>query len=84
MTIIPVWNVQLWDGGDRHNHGFYVMRDSTTVKDIEAAHLNSLSLSQELVVLNSLNEYPQLAHQQARQRALAKLTEQDRKVLGLE
>lgn len=84
MTIIPVWNVHLWDGGDRHNHGFYVMREGTTAKDIEAAHRHSMSFKEEMVVLSSLDQYPDFLHLLARKRALDKLTEQDRKVLGLE
>ena len=24
MKIIKCWDIQVWDGGDRHNHKYYV------------------------------------------------------------
>lgn len=83
MKTLKVWDVQFWDGGDRHNHAFFLDR-STPVIDIERMHEHSISLQHDFIVLDSLDEYPNLVAVRKRTAALAKLTPEERVLLGLE
>jgi hypothetical protein len=84
MKTLELWNVQAWDGGDRHNHSFYIPREVISEDQLKAWDKHCLPLRQTLIILDNLNELPGLQQERLRQSALAKLTEQERKALGLE
>lgn len=82
MKIIKCWDIQIWDGGDRFHHKYYV-----ATKEAAAAwkvkHKYDEVLEREFVILDSLDELTEYESGELRKQALAKLTEAEKKVLGL-
>lgn len=82
MKIIKVWDIQVWDGGDRHNHKYYVATKETAEQWIAYNKFDAF-YEKEMIILDSWDELEEYKNGEMRKRALAKLTEQDKKVLGL-
>ena len=82
MKIIKCWDIQVWDGGDRHNHKYYVA-DKETADEWVATHKHDLAYEKQFVILDNYEELMDYQNGEARNRALAKLTEEDKIVLGL-
>lgn len=82
MQIIKCWDIQVWDGGERHNHKYYVATKEAADKWLEKNTYDSV-WEKEFVILDSFAELEIYRNGQMRQRALAKLTEEDKIVLGL-
>ena len=82
MQIIKCWDIQVWDGGDRHNHRDYV---ATKEAADEWKFRNKYDevYEKEFVILDDLGEVEAYKNGELRKRALAKLTEEDKIVLGL-
>lgn len=82
MKIIKCWDIQVWDGGDRHNHKYYV---ATKAAADEWMKNNKYDMvyEHEFVVLDSWDELQDYKNGETRKRALAKLTDEERFVLGL-
>ena len=83
MNSFEVKRVDLWDGGDRHNFGFYI---SATVHNdqIKKTHQYCLITKQLLTVFDDLAEVEENSYKNLRKTAIAKLTLMERQVLGLE
>lgn len=82
MKIIKCWDIQVWDGGDRHNHKYYV----ATKEAADAWKANNTYdevYEKEFVILDSLTELEEYRAGELRKRALAKLTAEERVILGL-
>ena len=82
MQIIKCWDIQTWDGGDRHNHKYYVATKEAADAWIAKNKYDSVN-EREFVILDSLDELTEYESGELRKRALAKLTEAEKKVLGL-
>lgn len=82
MQIIKCWDIQTWDGGDRHNHKYYVATKEAADAWIAKNKYDSVN-EREFVILDSLDELTEYENGELRKRALAKLTEAEKKVLGL-
>lgn len=82
MKIIKCWDIQVWDGGDRHNHKYYV---ATKEAADEWKFRNKFDevYEKEFVILDSWDELEEYKNGELRKRALAKLTEEERIVLGV-
>lgn len=82
MKIIKCWDIQVWDGGERHNHKYYVATKEAADEWI-AKNKYDLAYEKEFVILDSYAELMDYKNGEARKRALAKLSEEDKIVLGL-
>lgn len=82
MKIIKCWDIQVWDGGDRHNHKYYVATKEAADEWMKNNKYDTV-YEHEFVILDDWNELEEYKNGEMRKRALAKLTEQDKKVLGL-
>lgn len=82
MQTIECKRVDLWDGGDRHNFGFYISKD-VPPDAIKAANPHCYITEQTLTVFDSLEEVAENSVNKLRQRAWAKLDPLERKALGL-
>lgn len=82
MQIIECWNIQDWDGGERHNHVFYITSEEEKEAYL-AKNKHSLAFKQTLVVFDTLEEREANTTAKLRESALAKLTPLERKALGL-
>lgn len=82
MKIIKCWDIQVWDGGERTNHRYYVATKEAADEWIAKNKYDAV-YEQEFVILDSYAELEIYRNGEMRQRALAKLNEEDKKVLGL-
>jgi hypothetical protein len=82
MKIIKCWDIQVWDGGDRHNHKYYVATKEAADAWI-AKNKYDMIYEKEMIILDDLPEVEAYRNGELRKRALAKLTEEERIVLGL-
>lgn len=82
MKIIKCWDIQVWDGGDRHNHKYYVATKEAADAWV-ANNKYDMVYEHEIVILDDLAEVEAYKNGELRKRALAKLTEEDKIVLGL-
>ena len=82
MKIIKCWDIQVWDGGERHNHRYYV----ATKEAADEWMLNNkydMIYEKEMVILDSWDELQAYKDGELRKQALAKLTDAEKVVLGL-
>ena len=82
MKIIKCWDIQVWDGGSMHHHKYYVATKEAAA-EWKAKNKYDEIVEREFVILDDLTELGEYKNGELRKRALAKLTEQERKVLGL-
>lgn len=82
MKIIKCWDIQVWDGGDRHNHRYYVATKEAA-DEWKAKNKFDEIYEKEFVILDSYAELMDYRSGEARKRALANLTEEDKILLGL-
>ncbi len=82
MQVIECWNIQEWDGGERHNHAFYLTDMAEKDKYLKA-HKHNIATKQTLVFFDTLQEVEDNEYKKVKDRALAKLTPHERKVLKL-
>jgi len=82
MKIIKCWDIQVWDGGERHNHRYYV---ATKEAADEWKFRNKYDevYEKEFVILDDLGEVEAFKNGELRKQALAKLTDAEKVVLGL-
>lgn len=78
--IIECWEVQRWDGGERHNHHCYVETE-ITAKEIAGVH--DIVIRREFIIHETKTAYDEWHNGKLKEKALAKLTPEERKVLGL-
>jgi hypothetical protein len=82
MQIIKCWDIQTWDGGDRHNHKYYVKTEEDARAWLEKNKYDAI-YECEFVILDDLTEVEAFKNGQLRKQALAKLTDAEKVVLGL-
>ena len=82
MQIIKCWDIQVWDGGDRHNHKYYVKTREAAAAWKEKNKYDEIYLT-EFVILDDLTEIEAFKNGELRKQALAKLTDAEKIVLGL-
>ena len=82
MQIIKCWDIQVWDGGERHNHKFYVKTEESARAWLEKNKYDSI-YEKEFVILDDLAEVEAYKNGELRKRALSKLTDEEKLVLGL-
>lgn len=82
MQIIKCWDIQVWDGGERHNHKYYVATKEAADEWMAKNKFDSV-YEREFVILDSWNELQDYKTGELRKRALAKLTDEEKLVLGV-
>lgn len=86
MKVIPVYSVHVWDGGDRTNFAFYL--DNTDGQGADAVRKwmtknpHDYIREEELMIFSDISDYNEFNSGKVRERALAKLTAEERKALG--
>ena len=81
MQIVKCWDIQSWDGGDRHYHKFYVKSKEEAEKWKKIYTFDSVD-EKTLEIYSSIEEYFETESEITKERALAKLTPIERKALG--
>jgi len=83
MKTVNVWDIQIWDGGDRCNHAFYLSSNEEAEKWKVNNKFDNVQ-EQTFKIYDTIEEYREGKSEVTRQRALAKLTPIERISLGLE
>lgn len=85
MKLISAWDVQEWDGGDRHNHKYFILQSAVTEEELRKRHgQHALFSKADLVVFESFEEVDANSRAALMRSAWGKLTPMERKALGLE
>lgn len=81
MQVLKVYSVRVWDGGDRHNHKFYLANKSDADRYLEN---NKFDMVEEktIEIFDTLGEWDEWKTGEVKKRALAKLTAEERRALG--
>ena len=82
MKIIKCWDIQVWDGGDRCNHKYFVATKEAADAWMAKNKFDSV-YEKEFIIFDDLAELDSYRKGELRKRALAKLSEEDIAVLGL-
>lgn len=82
MQLLKLWDIQVWDGGDRHNSA-YLVSDISIADEWIKEHKHDLVWSKEIVIIESWDELKDYQTGKMRENALAKLTDFEKKLLGL-
>ncbi len=80
-TIIEVQEVHLWDGGDRHNFGFYLATKDEADK-YKKLDPHCYISPRTLMIFNTVDEQQRFSQGEVKNRALSKLTKEERIALG--
>jgi hypothetical protein len=82
MKSITYWQIYIWDGGDRHNPG-YCVSDQSLAIDWKQKNPNDSVVKTDLIIFDSLKEIEDFKSGETKRRALAKLTLDEKRALGL-
>lgn len=82
MQVIKCWDIQVWDGGERTVHKYYV-KTKEAADEWKANNTYDSVYEREFVILDSYDELMDYKTGEARKRALAKLTDEDKIALGI-
>lgn len=84
MQVIEVLRIDQWDGGDRHNFGFYFKKENATKENLKKWKDSHCLVSDELIVIfDTVEEIHNNSTENLRKTALAKLSPLEKKALGL-
>lgn len=81
MKTMVVYSIRVWDGGDRCNHRFYLASKEEAEKWVKENNFDSY-WEEVITVYDTIEERETHIKNGAKKRALAKLTEEERKALG--
>ena len=82
MKILTVWDIRVWDGGDRHDHKYYVATKEAAEEWKKNNPYDSI-WAKELLIFDDLEDIKHFNLMQARQKALDKLTDEEKRALGV-
>ena len=80
MKTLQVWSIEVWDGGDRHNHKFY-LGSQEAADAYKAQHQFDLVVPKELVIFDSPKEYEEAHSAELAAKAFAKLSDLERSAI---
>lgn len=82
MQTLEYWDIEVWDGGDRHNRKFSVADEVEADKWIKT-HKYDIKVKHTLTVFDTLEEAMENDLVSVRKRLLAKLTPLEKQALGI-
>ena len=84
MQIIKVFKIYDWDGGDRDElKSYYLKREENFDANLLKANHNRHFAPESIVILDNLQELKQYELGALKKKALAKLTAQEKLLLGI-
>ena len=81
MQVITVHQVNLWDGGERHNFGFF-LSDAKEAENYKEIDPNCNICKKEFIIFDTIADYREYKSGEVKRRALSKLTLEERVALG--
>ena len=83
MKEYAVWEIQKWDGGDRHDHAFYLSSEEEKNKNLENNKYDA-AYKKTITIYDTLDEIAKDSYESAKAKAKESLTGKQRKALGLD
>jgi hypothetical protein len=81
MQVLKLYSVQVWDGGGRHNHKFFLTNKDEADRYIKD-NTYDLVYEQTIEIFDTLDEWKEWNTGKVKERALSKLTAEERRALG--
>lgn len=81
MQVLKLYSVQVWDGGDRHNHKFFLTNKAEADRYIKDNTYDAV-FEQTFEIFDTLDEWKEWNTGKVKERALSKLTAEERRALG--
>ncbi len=81
MKVVECWEVLSWDGGERHNHKYFLLSEAEA-ETYKVANKHDIVSKRVFTFFDSIAEAEDNTMQKIRERALAKLSAVERKSLG--
>ena len=81
MQVLKLYDVQVWDGGARHNHKFYLTSEAEAQRYLKDNTYDTV-YEKTIEIFDSLEEWHEWNTGKVRERALSKLTAEERRALG--
>lgn len=83
MKEYAVWEIQKWDGGDRHYHAFYLSSEEEKNKYLKNNKYDA-AYKKTITIYDTLDEIAKDSYESAKAKAKEALTGKQRKALGLD
>jgi hypothetical protein len=84
MKILNFYEIMKWDGGDRHYGTGICFEEESAAEDYLKGNRYDTYQECTFRLYDSKTEVEEIKRQEARAKALAKLTKEERELLGLE
>lgn len=82
MQQLEVYDIQVWDGGDRHNHKFFLSNKAEAQKYVEKNRYDRFD-TRVLIIFDTLEEAGENELKLVRERVIAGLTHLERRAMGV-
>jgi hypothetical protein len=83
MKVLKFLDVYLWDGGERHNYAHSFNAETTSKRDLELTFKHCQVYEKTIVLFDNVTDFDQNKNEIKRQAVLAKLTPEERALLGV-
>lgn len=83
MKQLTIWRIEEWDGGDRTIPNGNYFSNKKAADEYKKNNKYNCCIEQTIRIYDSLKDMEDNSKQKLKERALAKLTEEERKILGL-
>ena len=81
VKILKLYSVQVWDGGDRHNHKFYLTSKEEADRWLAANTYDGV-YEKTVEIFDTIEDWKDWSKGKVKEQALAKLTPEERRALG--
>lgn len=82
--LIHCYSIQQWDGGENQNHAFYLLSETEANRYLAyPKHKNDLAIPCVVRIFETVEQSIQYSSKAVRERALAKLTEEEKYIINL-
>ena len=81
MQVLKLYSVRVWDGSDRHNHKFFLTSKEEADRYIKDNTYDAV-FEQTFEIFDTLDEWKEWNTGKVKERALSKLTAEERRALG--
>ena len=82
MKTLTVFEICIWDGGGGSRHGFYVESEESAKEWIVKNKFDSY-YEKIITIFDSLVDYEENSHEGLKKKALAKLSDAEKAILGI-
>lgn len=83
MKTITVWEIHEWDGGEHHRYRGNCLASQDAADEYKAQRRTDIVMKRTIVVFDDITDMQENSPAKRKGRALAKLTDEDKIVLGL-